>query len=237
MEEIRSLEDLFDLQREDSEIDRLLDRRGGMPELAAYKDAHGRATRLDAQIVEVTGRLRDMTLGVDKAEGELTMGEEKLGREEHRLFAGGLSAKEAVHMRQEVDMLKRQNSEAETTILELLDMREVAQGELDALEAERRAVAAEQARLEGLIQAAWKEIDASIARHEAKKAEIVPLVVEELMEMYEELRPIKEGVAVARMAEGICGGCHLALSAAEQSQVLKSSPPRCLHCRRILVPQ
>ncbi|MCJ7726956.1 MAG: hypothetical protein MUP76_11300 [Acidimicrobiia bacterium] len=237
MEEIRSLEDLFDLQREDSEIDRLLDRRGGMPELAAYRAAHERTASLDASIGEVAGRLREMSLGVDKAEGELKMGEQKLEREEQRLFAGGLSAKEAVHMRQEVDMLRRQNSEAETTILELLDMREIAQGEMDVLEAERREVDAERSRLEVIIQAEWKEIDVSIARHEARKAEIAPLIDEEMMEMYDELRPIKEGVAVARMAEGICGGCHLALSAAEQSQVLKSNPPRCLHCRRLLVPQ
>jgi len=83
----------------------------------------------------------------------------------------------------------------------------------------------------------WKEIDAAIAAHDAKKVEIVPLIPADLLALYEELRPSKEGVAVGRLAEGICGGCHLRLSAAEQAQALKEEPPRCYHCRRILVPQ
>jgi len=226
MEEIRSLEDLLDLQREDSEIDRLLERRGELPELEAYKAAHQEVTGLDGEIAAIGERLREMALGVDKADGELKMGDEKLEREEQRLFAGGLSAKEAEHLRQEVAMLRRQNSEAETTILELMESREVAQGELDRLQADRDNVAGERERLEELIQGEWKQIDGEIARHEARKTELAPLIPEDLMEMYEQLRPIKQGVAVGRMAEGICGGCHLALSAAEQSQVLKNRPPR-----------
>ena len=47
----------------------------------------------------------------------------------------------------------------------------------------------------------------------------------------------EEGIAVGRFAEGVCGGCHLKLSAAEQAEVRKESPPRCLRCMRILVPQ
>ena len=59
----------------------------------------------------------------------------------------------------------------------------------------------------------------------------------ELMEAYEELRPIKDGVAIARLGEDICGGCHLRLSEAEKLQASKSDPPRCVHCRRILILQ
>jgi predicted nucleic acid-binding Zn-ribbon protein len=237
MDEIRSLEDVLDLQREDSQIDRLLERRSGMPELDDYKGVHEQLASLDSEIGEVDARLREMALGVDKADGELKLGEVKLEREEQRLFAGGLSAKEAEHLRQEVDMLRRQNSEAETTILELMDSREIAQTEMDRLQEARQGAAAEQERLAGIIKGEWKAIDDEIARHEVKKTELVPLIDEELIELYDTLRPIKQGVAVARMTEGICGGCHLALSAAEQSQVLKNHPPRCLHCLRILVPQ
>lgn len=237
MEEITSLGDLLDLQREDSEIDRLLERRGSLPELEAYRAAHDEVTRLDEALAGVEARLREMSLGVDKADGELRMGDEKLEREERRLFAGGLSAKEAEHLRQEVEMLRRHNSEAETTILQLMEAREGAEAEQASLQGERAEVDAERGRIEEVIKAEWKQIDAEIARHEARKADLVRLVPGDLMELYEQLRPMKQGVAVGRLAEGVCGGCHLALSAAEQAQVLKDHPPRCLHCRRILVPQ
>jgi predicted nucleic acid-binding Zn-ribbon protein len=237
MEEIRSLEDLLDLQKEDSAIDRLLERRSGLAELGEYRDAHEQVATLSAEIEAVGERLRDLDLAVDKADGELQLGEEKLEREEQRLFAGGLTAKEAEHMRREVEMLRRQNSDAETRILELMETREAVQTELSGLEERQGEASALERRLDGIIRAQWKEIDAEIARHEARKAGIVPLVPAEFLELYDELRPAKEGVAAARLAEGICGGCHLALSAAEQTQVLKGDPPRCLHCRRILVPQ
>jgi len=237
MEEISSLEDLLDLQREDSEIDRLLERRSGLAELAEYRAVHERVAGLDREIQGVATRIRESELSVDKADGEMTLAEEKLEREEQRLFAGGLTAKEAEHMRQEVEMLRRQNSESETRILELMELKEAAEAEMVELSENRAVAARDEERLEGIIQSTWKEIDGDIARHEARKTDIAPLIPSGLMEMYEELRPIKQGVAVSRLGEGICGGCHLALSAAEQSQILKQHPPRCLHCLRILVPQ
>lgn len=237
MEEISSLEDLLDLQREDSEIDRLLEQRNGLPELDGYRAAHERLTGLDSDIDGATSRIRDLELSVDKADGEMKLADAKLEREEQRLFAGGLSAKEAEHLRQEVEMLRRQNSESETRILELMELKEAADAEMADLSEQRGTASVEKDRLEGIIQSRWREIDADIARHEAKKTVIAPLIPNGLMEMYEELRPIKQGVAVGRLGEGICGGCHLALSAAEQAQVAKQHPPRCLHCLRILVPQ
>jgi predicted nucleic acid-binding Zn-ribbon protein len=237
MEEFSSLEDLLDLQVVDLEIDRLLDRRQNLDELERYRTAHERLTAIEGEIAGVSDRLRDIELAIDKAEGELQLGEQKLEREERRLFAGGLSAREADHLRQEVEMLGRQNGELEDQTLSLMEQREQTQTESAGLEEQRRAAQGEKDHLETAIKALWSEIDADIARYEEKKEGIVPLIQGELLELYEQLRPTKEGVAVGRLAEGICGGCHLALSAAEQSEVMRDHPPRCLHCLRILVPQ
>jgi predicted nucleic acid-binding Zn-ribbon protein len=237
MEELGSLEDLLDLQAVDLDIDRLLHRRSSLPELDEYRSAHDVVSRLDARVEEVSQRRREAELASDKAEGELEMSEDKLNREERRLFAGGLSARDAEHMRREVEMLRRQASEREDEILELMEARDRAQSELEGLQAERAEAGVVEARLEAVIRDAWKEIDTRIAAAEHKKAEIVALIAPDLLALYEELRPGKEGVAVGRLAEGVCGGCHLRLSAAEQAEVLRESPPRCLHCRRILVPQ
>jgi len=237
MEEIRSLEDLLDLQREDSAIDRLLDRRSGLPELSRYRAAHEAGASLDAALAQATDLVHGLDLELDRAEGELQLAEAKLEREERRLYAGGINAKEAEHLRREVEMLQRQNSESETRILEILDQRDGARADRERLQGERAAAAEEEARLEESIEAQWRVIDSEIAGHEARKVDLIPLIPGELLALYEEIRPFKEGVAAARLAEGICGGCHLALSAAEQAQVVRDHPPRCLHCRRILVPQ
>ena len=237
MEEFHSLEDLFDLQVVDLEIDRLLYRRQALPELEQYRLAHERGAGLDVRLTEARERCRQAELAADKAQGELDVAEDKKKREERRLYAGGIGARDAENLRREVEMLGRLASEREDQILELIDVREQAEAEVAGLQAERQEAQADMDRLGAAIKEEWRVIDGEIARAEARKRAIVPLVTPDLLELYEELRPHKEGVAVGRLADGICGGCHLRLSAAEQVEVLRDFPPRCMHCRRILVPQ
>jgi hypothetical protein len=91
------------------------------------------------------------------------------------------------------------------------------------------------AELESAIKAQWKQIDAELARKEERKTDAVAPIDPELMDLYEKLRRIKEGVAVASYDHGVCGGCHMTLSPAEQEEAFDSDLPRCVHCRRILV--
>ena len=92
-------------------------------------------------------------------------------------------------------------------------------------------------RLENAIAESWRKIDAEIAVKEQRKATIAPLIADELLEIYEEMRSSKDGAVVGRLGEdGVCGACHLKLSAAEAAQAVKQDPPRCMYCRAILVP-
>jgi predicted nucleic acid-binding Zn-ribbon protein len=236
MEELRSLADLLDLQDVDLEIDRLLNDRQSLPELDAYKAANAESVSVGGQLGAAETALRDSSLELDKTSGELELAEQKLAAEQNRLYAGGLSARDATFLRQEVQMLERKNGEAEDRILELMETREAQEATVAELSERLAAAGAEKARLEATIQQAWNGIDARIAKKEARKADIVPLIPEDLLDLYEELRPLKDGVAVGRLGEGVCGGCHLRLTSAEQMDVKQSYPPRCMHCRRILVP-
>ena len=237
MEDIRSLEDLLDLQSVDSEIDRLIEQRGSLPILGEYRVAHAHARRLASEIASLSERLREVDLAEDKAEGEMGMDEEKLEREERRLYAGGLSARDAEHLRNEVEMLRTRVSAREDEALALIEQREVIQREIDDLERERVEAVALEKQLEADIQKEWGRIDEQVARLRERREQIVPGIEADLLELYEEIRPSKDGVAAVPLVDGVCGGCHLTLSAAERSQALKTHPPRCVHCRRILAPR
>lgn len=236
MEDLRSLADLLDLQDIDLQIDRLLNQRQGLPELEQYRAAHAELENLERAHEVAAAELRDVSLDLDKTNGELTIAEEKFAAEQNRLYAGGLSARDADYLRQEVEMLGRKNTEMEDRILELMEARESKERDVDALAEQVVAAGGAKDDLETQIQEAWRAIDAQLARVEARKSDIVPLIDEDLLTLYEDLRPVKEGVAVGRLADGVCGGCHLTLTAAEQLSVLRQEPPRCIHCRRILVP-
>jgi uncharacterized protein len=233
--EMPALADLLDLQEVDLQIDRLLDRRQSLPELAEYRAANETRRTAEETRDEVAARHRQMSLDLDKAEGELQLLENRLNEAETRLYAGGMSGRETQHKQLEVTSLKGQQSALEERVLRLLDVREELDAELAAAEQAIADALAIEKDLEGRIAVQWKEIDLELGRREQRKAEMTPSIPNDLMELYETLRKTKEGVAVGRLEHGHCGGCHLALSSPEQSEAQEYDPPRCTHCRRILV--
>lgn len=234
--EIQSLADLLDLQIVDSEIDRLLNERQSLPALSDYRRAHGNVARIERRRDETAVALKQADLGVDKTSGELELVEQKMGAEQNRLYAGGLSARDADYMRREVEQLDAKCRKMEDEVLELMELRERKGEEMAQLEEDLAAASEEKASLEADITESWKRIDAMLAIKEQRKADIAPLIDDDLMDLYEGLRStMDDGVVVGRLAEGVCGVCHLRLTPAEQLTAQRSDPPRCNHCRAILV--
>jgi len=233
--ELPSLADLLDVQKLDLQIDRLLEKRQSLPELEVYKTVDSSLKELEAKRVASAEILRQLDLQLDKSDGELEILEVKLKEHETRLFAGGMSARETEYMRLEVQGLKGQDEAMEERVLRMLEDIDPARDEVAALESEIAVATSEKVELEASIKEQWKKIDAELARKEERKKEAVRPIDDDLMELYEKLRRIKEGVAVASYDHNVCGGCHMAFSPAEQEQAFGSDLPRCVHCRRILV--
>lgn len=233
--ELVSLADLLDLQEIDLQIDRLLDQRQSLPELESYKTAHEAVQEKEKERDSRSAHLKQLELDLDKAEGELEILEAKLEEHETRLFAGGMSGRETEHMRLEVQSLKGQQEAMEERVLEMLERIDPARTSVDEIDAEIAQLNATKSELETAIKAQWKTIDAELARKEERKQEALQPIDGDLLEMYDELRRIKEGVAVAAYDHGVCGGCHMTLSPAEEHEAFASDLPRCVHCRRILV--
>jgi uncharacterized protein len=233
--QLTSLADLLDLQEIDLQIDRLLDQRQSLPELDAYKKTHEQAQRKEQERDTLATELKQLELDLDKAEGELEILENKLQEHETRLFAGGMSGRETEHMRLEVQSLHGQRGAMEERVLGMLENIDPARSALAQVEAEIEAINTEKGRLETSIKEQWKTIDAELARREEAKAKALEPIDDELLDLYEKLRGIKEGVAVASYDHGVCGGCHMTLSPAEQEEAFADDLPRCVHCRRILV--
>lgn len=233
--ELTSLADLLDLQEIDLQIDRLLDQRQSLPELKAYKAAHEESVAQESERDEYAAELRQLELDLDKAEGELQLLEIKLGEHETRLFAGGMSARETEHMRLEVQSLRGQQGALEERVLGMLEGIDPARARMADIEKGLGDIATRKAELEKSIKEQWKVIDAELARKEERKRDALAPIDADLLELYEKLRGIKEGVAVAAYDHGVCGGCHMALSPAEEEETFAVDLPRCVHCRRILV--
>lgn len=235
MEQLKSLADLLDLHDIDLQIDRLLEDRNSLPELAEYKAVHSDVQRLEAELEQARSDLRSAELSLDRTNGELEIAAEKAAAEQNRLYAGGLSARDADYLRREVEMLYTKVKGMEDDVLEFMEAREEGEAKVEELTRELGERSAEKDRLTGLIQDQWRVIDKEIAIKEERKVTAASLVDEYHMGIYDDLREKKTGRVVGRLADGVCGSCHLRLSAAEVARVAKDDPPRCIHCRSILV--
>jgi predicted nucleic acid-binding Zn-ribbon protein len=236
VEELTSLADLLDLQQVDTQIDRLIEQRQNLPALDEYKSADVTLRRLVAEGEAAADRLKETSRSLDKTNGELEITRAKADMEENRLYAGGLSARDTGYLRQEVEMLRTQVSGMEDEVLELMETQENEQAESDRLDGLVEAAKTNKQGLEAAIKTEWGRIDAEIESKEGRKEEIQPLVARDVLDLYTDLRSTREGLVVGALTDRVCGACHLRLSATEERDALRADPPRCVHCRAILVP-
>ncbi|MEN8239219.1 MAG: hypothetical protein ABFR53_08470 [Actinomycetota bacterium] len=235
MEQLNSLADLLDLQEVDLKIDRLLDTRSSLPELDDYKSTHGEVQLLTSALSDAKELVSDADLNLRKTNGELDLTAQRAAAEQNRLYAGGISARDADYLRREVEMLYAKVSKMEDAVIGYLEDKEQAEADVERLSQELLQTTEVKDKLAAAISDQWRVIDKELAIKEESKKASVSLVEDYLLEIYDKLRDAREGRVVGRLTDGICGACHLRLSAAEISKVSKEDPPRCIHCRSILV--
>ncbi len=237
LDRMTGLSNLLDLQDVDTEIDRLRHDRQSLPALEEYRAAHQHLTGLTADRDRTAADLRQTSLDLDRVSGEFDLNEARVATEQNRLYAGGLSARDADYLRREVEMLKNQQRDREEGVLVLMDRKDQLTAGLERLEAEVAAAEGVKGEREAVISAAWAEIDAKLDVQQGHRSEVVAAIDPDVLELYESIRPtMDDGVAAARLNDGMCGACHLRLTAPERIEALRDDPPRCVHCRAILVP-
>lgn len=235
MEDLKSLEDLLDLMEIDLRIDKLLDKRSSLPQLAEYKTAHEEVERIAGAAEAAGSALKEADRGLDKTNGELEIAAEKAASEQNRLYAGGLSARDADYLRREVELLYGKVSKMEDQVLEYIEAKELAEADVARLGDELTHATDDKDDLGKAITDQWGLIDKELAVAEDRKNTTIRLVDDYLLEIYDDLRGTGKDRVVGRLAQDTCGACHLKLSAAEVARALKQDPPRCIHCRAILV--
>jgi len=235
VDQLKSLADLLDLQDIDLKIDKLLDTRNSLPELDEYKNAHAEVQRLTLALADANKLLADADLNLRKTNGELELTAEHAAAEQNRLYAGGISARDADYLRREVEMLYAKVSKMEDEVIGYLEDKEQSEADVERLDEELRYATALKDKLGAAISEQWRLIDKELAMKEETKAASIDLVDEYLLEIYDKLRELRQDRVVGRLTDGICGACHLRLTAAEVAKVSREEPPRCIHCRSILV--
>ncbi|MEW6060139.1 MAG: C4-type zinc ribbon domain-containing protein [Actinomycetota bacterium] len=228
---------LLELQEVDTAISRLEARRReleGGEELraarAAMEDAEGR-------LGEIRLALDAVTREQQRLEHEIDTMSLKAEAEEKRLYDGSIAnAKELEALQREIANVKERRARTEDDLLEQMVRREDLEDRATMAEREVADARARAEEIGGDAVRELNEIEATLADRHAARGALVPELDEELLRLYEDLRPQKRGIAVAALVDGVCQACHEKLSALELDRLKKTDGvKRCEYCRRIVV--
>lgn len=231
------LQRLLDLQAEDTAIKRLEDRRASLPETRRLAEVNENLAELEADLQIANQQNADVAREQERLEGEIELLDQKVAREEQRMYSGNVAnPKELSSLQAEVESLKRKKSSMEDELLDVMERKEQISETVQTLGAEREEAARESAELTAKVEGLTGEIDSELKVHESERVEIVSTIPDDLLALYDKLRETKNGVGAAALENGTCQGCHTKLPAKEVERVKSEGGlQRCDNCRRILV--
>jgi len=228
---------LLDIQEIDTAIDRLVAR---MRALEAGDDATvalAEANEAERLMGELRLRLDELSRDQMRFEHEIDSMSQKAEAEERRMYDGSVAnARELDSIRHEVDNLKKRRSDREDELLALMEVREGFEAQERAAAERSEALRTRVEEVSGNTAEELERLRTELKERSEARAGLAAAVDPEYLELYEELRPQKKGVAAVALVDGVCQGCHEQLSSVYVDRLKRSEgPKRCEHCRRILV--
>jgi len=228
---------LLDIQEIDTAIDRLMTRMRALEAGDAVEAALAEANDAERVLGELRLRLDELSRDQMRFEHEIDSISQKAAAEEKRMYDGSVAnAKELDSIRHEVDNLKKRRSDREDELLGLMEVREELEAQERAATGRSDGLRAQVETVEGTATDQLGRLTTELKERSEARAALAATVEPELLELYEDLRPQKRGVAAVALVDGVCQGCHEQLSSVYLDRLKRTEgPKRCEHCRRILV--
>lgn len=230
---------LLDLQRIDSERDRIAHRVRTLPEAAAARELSGRIADLNDELVEHRTALSDVEREQARAENDVELVRDRMVRDQSLLDSGSINdPRQLENLQHEIGSLRRRQSDLEDIELEIMERAEAARVSVARATEALDAATAQLRETEAVRDAALADHAADDARLAGERAEVAGGLPGDLLALYEKLRADNGGVGAAALHRGRCEGCRLELTATDIARIREAPSNellRCEECRRILV--
>jgi predicted nucleic acid-binding Zn-ribbon protein len=198
-----------------------------------------RIAEVDVLMTEIGARHHELERQRKRLEDEAATIAAKRVDIDKKLYGGEITAsKELLALQDEATMLLAKQTELEDQELELMEALEAVDAERSAAGGNRNRLSTARSEAAGRLRAAVDEIDTELADTEVQRDEAAKTADPNLLATYESLRNQFDGVAVARLVNGACDGCHIRLSAIAIDQLGKMPDDvvvTCEECGRLLV--
>jgi predicted nucleic acid-binding Zn-ribbon protein len=235
--EERGLRRLLELQELDLSIDRL---RSQLQTLESHEEvglARGRVAQTDGALGQLKLAVDEVAINQRRLESDIDSLERKIAAERTRLYDGSVAnPKELQSIEHEVEALGQRKSRLEDQLLEVMEKREELEAGLSEREAEATDARERLSEIEGTSAKDLVDVERALGERSAERMALVPAFDPDLLELYEDLRRQKKGVAAVALVDGVCQGCHQKMSPVYLDRLKRAEGVRrCEYCRRILV--
>lgn len=232
-------EQILTVQNLDLNLRQLRHRHQHHPARTDIAAVDAEIAEVDERLAEIESRHHDVERQRKRLEDESALMQAKRKDIDGKLYGGDVTAsKELLALQDEAAMLLGKQTELEDQELELMETLESVGSERDTATGTRDDLTSRRSELEASLAAALVEIDTEVAATESQRIDAAAGADGALLSSYEALKDQFDGVAVARLANGACDGCHIHLSAVAVDQMGKMADDavvNCEECGRLLV--
>ena len=189
---------------------------------------------LQSKLTSEQKRLDDLTHQQHSAEWEIDDLTGKITTVEEQLYSGRITnPKELASLQQEVNAFKSKRDQIENKALEIIAQVELAETDVAATSSEIKKLDGEWHMQQQQLTAEIEQLKSKLSELKQKRQLLTDEIEPQAVDRYEHIRK-QRGQAVARVEQGICRGCRIALSSNELQQARGGNLIQCGSCGRIL---
>ena len=226
---------LYELQSLDVKISQI---NAGLAALAGAKALKQQLAAAQSIAQEAAGKLTEHETELADSELKLKSIDEKRSSVEKRLYGGTVSSpRELQALEKEVGILKRQQGDLDGRTLELYDLVEAAREQARSVESTVAQIEKKVADTLASESSRRAQLEAELAECTSEREAAAAGVTDRsLMSRYDAVRKKSAGTGIAKIVEGKCERCHVAVTSfvvrkAHEAKEFQS----CENCGRILM--
>lgn len=231
-------EQLLAVQAIDTAIQQLDHRHQHLPERATLESLEAELAAIRSQTETAEAEKAALLKAQKRIEDEIADIEAKIEHDNEMLYAGSSDPSVLQSLQHEIETRKQRISSLEDDELELMEQVEPIDERLDLLATQQAQLDERAVQATAALASGETEIEAERSAAVAERAGLVEHIDPDALQRYETVRDRLGGLAVARLDGGVCGSCHMKLSAVEHDRIQHlpdDAEIECEDCGRFLV--
>ena len=211
-------------------------KRDALSDIMSRLDDSGVVDESRLSLARDEERLAELKRSQRELEREVEDLQAKAAASEERLYGGTVKIpKELAGLQEQVANFKRRMKELDDKTLDIMSEVETVQQQVSSKRQKLAEVEEEWQEEQASLSHERAELNSALASLEQKRKDLASKLDKASLELYQTLRRMRQGRAVAKVEQGVCQGCRIALPMSElQRAKIGQELVQCSSCERIL---